>query len=287
MSDVRLIIVTGLSGSGKSVALHTLEDAGYYCIDNLPVSLIDEFADYALHSDAPIGERFAVGIDARNPARDLRQLPGNLARLGEQGISTELLFLYAEDAILMRRYSETRRRHPLAEGEQPLADALGAERALLEPLREAADWSMDTSRTTVHDLRALIAERVAGERSGLSVLVQSFGFKHGVPTDADYVFDTRCLPNPHWEKELRSQTGRDAEVRAFLESQPETETLLTQIHDLVSHWLPTYQAAGRSYLTVAIGCTGGQHRSVYLAERLAAALRPACSHISLRHRELP
>ncbi len=286
MSSVHLIIVTGLSGSGKSVALHTLEDAGYYCIDNLPVSLIDDLADYALHSDAPTGERFAVGIDARNPTRDLQRLPETLEQISEQGISTELLFLYAEDPILMRRYSETRRRHPLAEGEKPLTDALEAERTLLEPLREAADWSMDTSRTTVHDLRALISERVAGERSGLSVLIQSFGFKHGVPTDADYVFDARCLPNPHWEQQLRSHTGRDAEVCAFLESQPETETLFTQIRDLVGHWLPTYEAAGRSYLTVAIGCTGGQHRSVYLAERLTAALRPVCSHISLRHREL-
>ncbi|MFP4147492.1 MAG: RNase adapter RapZ, partial [Halorhodospira sp.] len=269
MSTVRLIIVTGLSGSGKSIALHTLEDAGYYCIDNLPVSLIGEFARYALHSDAPTGERFAVGIDARNPPQDLQQLPGTLEGLEAQGIQTELLFLYAEDPILMRRYSETRRRHPLAEGDQPLADALGAERNLLEPLREAADWSIDTSRTTVHNLRALIAERVAGERTGLSVLVQSFGFKHGVPTDADYVFDARCLPNPHWEPRLRALTGRDEAVRDFLESQPETETLFTQIHELIRCWLPIYQAGGRSYLTVAIGCTGGQHRSVYLAERLA------------------
>ncbi|WP_201242349.1 RNase adapter RapZ [Halorhodospira halophila] len=286
MSELRLIVVSGLSGSGKSVALHTLEDAGYYCIDNLPVSLIGELARYAQNRDAPTGERFAVGLDARNPPRDLQRLPETLTALREQGIATEVLFLYAEDAILMRRYSETRRRHPLAEGDQPLADALRAERALLEPLREVADWSIDTSRTTVHDLRGLISERVAGERSAVSVLVQSFGFKHGIPTDADYVFDARCLPNPHWEPRLRAYTGRDDSVRAFLEAQPETETLFDQIDTMIRHWLPVHQQSGRSYLTVAIGCTGGQHRSVYLAERLAAALQADCSHVTLRHREL-
>ncbi|ABM62894.1 RNase adapter RapZ [Halorhodospira halophila] len=286
MSGLRLIVVSGLSGSGKSVALHTLEDAGYYCIDNLPVSLIGELARYAQNRDAPTGERFAVGLDARNPPHDLQCLPETLTALREQGIATEVLFLYAEDSILMRRYSETRRRHPLAEGDQPLADALRAERTLLEPLREVADWSIDTSRTTVHDLRGLISERVAGERSGLSVLVQSFGFKHGIPTDADYVFDARCLPNPHWEPQLRAYTGCDDCVRAFLESQPETEILFGQIDTLIRYWLPVHQQAGRSYLTVAVGCTGGQHRSVYLAERLAESLQEGCSHVSLRHREL-
>ncbi len=287
MSETRLVVVTGLSGSGKSVALHTLEDAGYYCIDNLPVSLIEALAEYILGGGAGGTERFAVGIDARNPRRDLERLPQTLSRLGERGIRSEVLFLYAEDDILMRRYSETRRRHPLAEGEQPLAEALRAERDLLEPVREAADWALDTSRTSAHDLRALIVERVAGERRGLSVLVTSFGYKHGVPSDADYVLDARCLPNPHWEPTLRSLTGRDPDVRAFLEAQPETEALYGQIEHLVTYWLPAHRRLGRSYLTVAIGCTGGQHRSVYLAERLAGALQEELDNVSLRHRELP
>ncbi len=286
MNTIRLVIVSGLSGSGKSVALHTLEDAGYYCIDNLPVSLIASLAQYALVSEAPTGERFAVGIDARNPARDLQCLPQTRASLQEQGIETEVLFLYAEERILIRRYSETRRRHPLAEGDRPLADALRTEQQLLEPLRENADWCIDTSRTTVHDLRSLITERLTDHRHGLSILVQSFGYKHGVPTDADYVFDARCLPNPHWEPRLRAFTGRDTCVRDFLEAHDATETLYEQIHTLVTHWLPAHLASSRSYLTVAIGCTGGQHRSVYLAERLAAALEATGNPITLRHREL-
>ncbi len=286
MRTVRLVIVSGLSGSGKSVALHTLEDAGYYCIDNLPVSLIASLAEYALSAGLPTGEGLAVGIDARNPRRDLEQLPATLAELAERGIQSEVLFLYAEDDILMRRYNETRRRHPLAEGDQRLSEALQAERSLLDPLREAADWCVDTSRTSAHDLRALIAEQVAGGPGQLSVLVESFGFKHGVPTDADYVFDARCLPNPHWEPTLRSCTGRDQAVCSFLEAQPETETLFRQIAHLITYWLPAHRKAGRSYLTIAIGCTGGQHRSVYLAERLADTLQQETGPLSLRHREL-
>ena len=287
MDRVRLIVVSGLSGAGKSVALHTLEDAGYHCIDNLPVSLITDFARYAVEIGAPAGERFAIGIDARTPSRDLQRLPQALAGLADSGIDAELVFLYADDAILVRRYNETRRRHPLGGEGRTLADALQRERRLLEPLREAAAWCIDTSRLSIHDLRGLIHERLGGDRPSLSVLVQSFGFKHGVPGDADYVFDARCLPNPHWEAQLRALTGADPEVRAFLEGQPETATLYEQIHALITHWLPTYRRAGRIYLTVAIGCTGGQHRSVYLAERLAEDLAVHCSHVALRHRELP
>ncbi len=286
MSQVRLVIVSGLSGSGKSVALHTLEDAGFYCIDNLPVKLLEEFAKYARTSGHRTGDRFGVGIDARNAPEDLRRLPEILARLHATGVDSELIFLYADETTLIRRFSETRRRHPLADDDHPLADALKMERELLEPLREEALWVLDTSHTSVHDLRSLVFERLTGEPASLSVLVESFGYKHGIPTDADYVFDARCLPNPHWEPQLRPHTGRDEAVRRFLEDQPETATLYRQIHDLVAQWIPTYLREGRTYLTVAIGCTGGQHRSVYLAERLAADLRTACDHVALRHREL-
>ncbi|MBK1734080.1 RNase adaptor protein RapZ [Halorhodospira abdelmalekii] len=286
MAPVRLIIVSGLSGSGKSVALHTLEDAGFYCIDNLPVSLITDFARYALRNPSQTTDhQYAVGIDARNPRSDLQSLPERLNALEGQ-ITPELLFLYADDAILMRRYSETRRRHPLADPDRPLSEALRRERQLLEPLRESAAWSIDTSHLNVHDLRALIYAQLAGERPQLALLIESFGFKHGVPSDADYVFDARCLPNPHWVPELRPKTGRDPEVRAFLADFPETATLYGQIRDMITHWLPTYRDAGRCYLTIAIGCTGGQHRSVYLAERLAAELTEHCNRLTLRHREL-
>ncbi len=286
MADVRLVIISGLSGSGKSVALHTLEDAGYYCIDNLPVKLLTDFAGYALTSGHRTGDRFGVGIDARNPPEDLQSLPDTLPQLRAGGVDSELIFLYADETTLVRRFSETRRRHPLADDDHTLADALKLERELLGPLREEAHWVLDTTHTSVHNLRSLVFERLAGEPATLSILVESFGYKHGVPTDADYVFDARCLPNPHWEPQLRPHTGRDAPVRGFLEAQPDTEALYRQIHGMILHWIPTYLREGHTYLTVAIGCTGGQHRSVYLAERLAADLRTACDHVALRHREL-
>ncbi|MBK1651687.1 RNase adaptor protein RapZ [Halorhodospira halochloris] len=284
---MRLIVVSGLSGSGKSVALNTLEDAGFYCIDNLPVNLIADFALFAKKNHQRIGSKFAVGIDARNPKEDLVNLPQTIEYLQQTGITTEAIFLYADDYILMRRYSETRRRHPLAQDGRPLSDSLKDEKAVLEPLRERADWTIDTSRTSVHDLRSLVYERLGGDRPTLAILVQSFGFKHGIPTDADYVFDARCLPNPHWVPELRASTGQHVGVCDFLENHPETETLYNQILGIIAYWLPTYKESGRSYLTVAIGCTGGQHRSVYLAERLANDLAEQCSRLTLRHRELP
>ena len=287
MATIRLIVVSGLSGSGKSVALHTLEDAGYYCIDNLPVNLIADFAHFAQQNQQRIGTRFAVGIDARNPREDLAKLPQTVDKLNNSGIDPEVVFLYADDDILMRRYSETRRRHPLAQDGTPLSDSLQAERVVLDPLRERADWTIDTSRKNVHDLRSLVYQILGGDRPALSVLVQSFGYKHGVPTDADYVFDARCLPNPYWIPELRAATGQHGGVCDFLEEHPETAILYNQILEMITCWLPTYKESNRSYLAIAIGCTGGQHRSVYLAERLAEDLADQCSRITLRHRELP
>lgn len=286
MSTVRLIITTGLSGSGKSVALHTLEDAGFYCIDNLPVRLLRSFAAYAVSSGTRTGDRFAVGVDARNPPADLQELPEILKELEEDGFETRCLFLYAEERILMQRYSETRRRHPLADEGRSLADALRMEREILEPLRDRADWVMDTSRTYVHGLRQLVQKRLVDAPPQLSILVESFGYKHGVPTDADYVFDARCLPNPHWEPQLRPYTGRDAPVQAFLESLSDTNELYEQIRGMLRRWLPRYVQEGRTYVTAAIGCTGGQHRSVYLAERLARDFRDHDYHVVLKHREL-
>jgi UPF0042 nucleotide-binding protein len=293
---MRLIVVSGLSGAGKSVALHTLEDLGFYCTDNLPASLLPEFARQ-MAAAAGGGERaapalpfeqVAVGIDARNPEPVLRQFPGLLAELTAQGARIELVFLDAEDAILIKRFSETRRRHPLSLGDVPLEEAIRRERYLLESLADQATIRIDTSHTTLHQLRDIVRERIGQRaRDALSLLVQSFGFKHGVPKDADFVFDVRCLPNPHWDPQLRPYTGRDAPVAEYLASEPAVERMFATLAGFLDTWVPEFQAENRAYLTVALGCTGGQHRSVYLAERLAAHFqeRPSLT-VQIRHREL-
>src|SRR5690606_31534961 len=222
----------------------------------------------------PGRDRFAVGIDARNNPSALARFPAILDSLADKGIRSEILFLQADDDTLIKRFSETRRRHPLSDGDTPLAEAVERERELLAPILGRADLVIDTTATTLHQLRALVRERLDRRNdTRLSLLFQSFGFKHGIPKDADFVFDVRCLPNPHWEPRLRPLCGRDREVCEYLEAQPEVERMFTQIRDFISEWLPIFEKENRSYLTVAIGCTGGQHRSVYLAERLAADFR--------------
>ncbi len=281
----RLVIISGLSGSGKTVALHTLEDAGYYCVDNLPVALLTGLGHHLREMSGTDG-LFAVGIDARNPAVDLARFPQMLDTLAADGIRTEIVFLNADDATLIKRFSETRRRHPLSVDNRPLADAIELERQLLSPIQAKADLVVDTTSTTIHQLRGLIQDRLGTRTEALSILFQSFGFKHGLPQDADFVFDVRCLPNPHWEPGLRPLTGRDEAVRHYLEQQPGVERMVDHIRDFLSEWIPQFERENRSYLTVAIGCTGGQHRSVYLAERLAAHFRQSRGLVSVRHREL-
>lgn len=284
---MKLVIVSGMSGSGKSVALHTLEDIGFYCIDNLPVGLLADFGRHMTEQDSKSVERYAVGIDARNGAEDLSRFPRILDELEGRGIRSEILFLRAAYTTLIKRFSETRRRHPLSNDNTPLAEAIGREAKLLAPILARANLVMDTTQTTVHQLRELVRERVDMRRGNrLSLLFQSFGYKHGVPKDADFVFDLRCLPNPHWEPKLRPLTGRDAEVCSFLDAQDSVERMYQQIRDFLEEWLPAYEHEGRSYLTIALGCTGGQHRSVYLAERLAASLAATQPLVRLRHREL-
>ena len=280
-------MVSGISGSGKSSAIHALEDAGYYCVDNLPPDLLCDLGRVLASGTQPV-ERAAVGIDVRTRAH-LEDLPRALQRLtAEGGVTVRGLFLEADEASLVRRFSETRRRHPLAEDGRSLLEAIRTERQHLAPLAEIADLVLDTSALSVHQLRHQVRELITGVPGdgSLTVLVQSFGFKNGIPMDSDLLFDIRFLPNPNYEPGLAEKTGQDTEVASFLERQPELEEHLAQMETLLAHWLPVYAAEPRSYLTISIGCTGGRHRSVYAVERLAARLSPHASALLVRHREL-
>ena len=284
---MRLIIVSGLSGSGKSVALHILEDLGYYCVDNMPAALLKSVIEEVKTDSDESEQLLAVGVDARNRQEDLESLPRLLEELKQQQIQTELLFLQSSDDVLLQRYRESRRRHPLAEHGTALRAAIDRERELMSVIVNAADLIIDTSRTSVYELADTIRERV-GSRStqSLSVLLESFGFKNGIPADADFVFDMRCLPNPYWTVELRGLTGRDKEVSDFLDAQDAFVRMYEDILEFLRRWIPEYDDVHRGYLTVAIGCTGGQHRSVYMTEKLAAALRDMHDPVLTRHNEL-
>ena len=285
--EMRLIIVSGLSGSGKTVALHVLEDLGYYCIDNLPVALLEAVIAEVRSGTDPAASQLAVGIDARNRSRDLNALPELIAKLQESGISSELLFLQASDDVLMKRYSESRRRHPLAEHGSSLHTAIEAERELLAEVVNSADLIIDTSQSSVYELADALRERVnVRGLDKLSVLIESFGFKNGIPADADFVFDMRSLPNPYWRLELRGLTGKDREVAEFLVAQSAVNEMYEDILGFLTRWIPRYEKSHRSYLTIALGCTGGQHRSVYMTERLATALRELHDPVLTRHNEL-
>ncbi|MHB8747149.1 MAG: RNase adapter RapZ [Gammaproteobacteria bacterium] len=284
---MKLIIVSGLSGSGKSITLHTLEDLNYYCIDNLPVDLLQAFARQMTDGGEQAYENAAVGIDARNRADALRRFPEILSAIKASGLTCELLYLQAEDDTLFKRYSETRRKHPLTGKDRPLAEAIRLERELLEPFAAHADLIFDSTRTNIHQLRALVRDRVEQRRDRtLSLLFLSFGYKHGIPPDADFVFDLRCLPNPHWEAALRPLTGLDENVIDFLQRQPKVVDMLEHLRSFLDSWIPCFEAENRSYMTVALGCTGGQHRSVYLVEMLAAYFRKTRDSVLIRHREL-
>ena len=281
----RFIIGSGLSGAGKTIALHALEDAGFYCVDNLPAGFLAEFARFIGHDDLPHYRRVAVGIDARNREADLEQLPAILDVLSSGEVSVELIFIEASDEALINRFSETRRRHPLSGTDLPLRGAIARERELLEPIMARADLRLDTSHTHIHQFRAQILERVMNrERGVLALQISSFGYKNGVPPDADFVFDVRCLPNPHWDPTLRSLTGRDEAVCAFLDETDLAGRMVADIIGFLGAWVPRFEADNRSYLTVAIGCTGGRHRSVYVAERIAAEFRKG-RHVVVTHRD--
>jgi len=286
---VKLVIVSGLSGSGKTIALHTLEDAGYYCVDNLPLAMLPGFVDTALRQPLIGQENAAIGIDIRGGVLGLRDLRDQLDELRASipHLQILLVFLHAEHDVLLQRFSETRRLHPLGRSGLTLDEALRSESGLLEPLREAADLIIDTSRINIHQLRALLRQRLLDAEQGrLSLLLQSFGFKHGVPTDCDFIFDMRCLPNPHWDARLRPLTGRDAEVAAFLADLPDTRAMLDQLEHYLLTVLPMFEREHKPFLCVSLGCTGGQHRSVFMVEKLAERLRTQYPSLAIRHREL-
>lgn len=282
-----LIVVSGLSGSGKSVALRTLEDLDYYCVDNLPSELLPQFVSSISRGGAQ-HPRLAVGIDVRNTPEDLSHLPESLSQVGALGYQHQLVFLDTRDEVLIRRYNETRRRHPLSARGLPLADAIALERRLLKPLVAIADRVIDSSDYNVHQLRRLIVTELAlGSQPGLSILLESFAYRHGVPGDADFVFDARCLPNPHWDPRLRPLSGRDAAVREYLDAQAPVAEYRAQVAAFLDTWLPHFERDTRSYVTIAFGCSGGRHRSVYLAEKLAEHLRErGRSRVVTFHREL-
>lgn len=282
-----LVIVSGLSGSGKSVALKTFEDLDYYCSDNLPVNLLVEFVRSVLEPrDETSPQRLAVGIDVRG-RNDLGTLAGWRKAAADYGIDARLLFFEADDDTLLARYADTRRRHPLSHLGLSLPEAIARERELTAPLRREADAIIDTTKLNVHQLRRRVITEFAMSHQGkLSLLFESFAYKRGVPAEADFVFDARVLPNPHWDPDLRSLTGRDREVREYLDAQPEVQRYAAQLEDLLDTWLPKLGSETRSYVTVAFGCTGGKHRSVYLAERLARHARgQGWQDVATFHRE--
>ena len=282
---MQLIIISGRSGSGKSSALHLFEDEGFYAIDNLPVALLPQLVEQ-LRNDSSANRKVAVCIDARNTTKDLSRFSALLQALPAD-IHTEIIYLDADDDSLIKRFSETRRRHPLSDEHTALPEAIATEKRRLEPIAMAAGLTLDTRNMNVHELRSTLRTRVLGRNAaGLSLLFVSFGYKRGVPVDSDLVFDLRVLPNPHWDPLLRSLTGRDPAVIAFLEEKLEVNEMLTDIHTMLQKWLPKFLAGNRSYLTVSLGCTGGQHRSVYMAERLAKAFSSEFKDVQVRHREL-
>lgn len=286
MNDRRLVIVSGLSGAGKTVALHALEDVGYYCVDNLPVGILLNFAAYIAEQDVPHFYQVAVGIDARNHPAAISELPDSLDALQAKRFTAELIFVDASDETLLRRFSETRRKHPLSSQDISLAEAISQERAVLDPVIMRSDVRIDTTHTNVHELRALIRDQIAHRLSDtLALQFRSFGFKNGVPQDADFVFDVRCLPNPYWDPSLRELSGLDREVREFLDGMSMVNDMVSDIEQFLETWISKFEDANRIYLTIAFGCTGGRHRSVYIAERLAKRFIDTGKKAVISHRD--
>lgn len=280
---MNFLIVSGLSGSGKTIALQALEDAGFYCIDNLPAALLPHLAE---HMRAAGEERVAAGVDARN-----REFFAGATRALEHvqalGVQYRILFLEADESILVKRYQETRRRHPLVDDHTSLTEAIRLERSLLEPLSVASALRIDTTRTTPHALRHRVNDYVRGtQTAGVTLQFESFGYKRGTPLDADFVFDVRCLPNPYWQPELRNFSGLEAPVVKFMEQYDEVREMYDDLRRFIEHWLPRFEREDRSYITIALGCTGGMHRSVYLVSTLAAYFAGRGVKTQVRHREL-
>lgn len=282
---MRLVVISGHSGSGKSTALHVLEDAGFTCVDNLPASLLPQLVKHIENMLPGSKQKFAISIDARNTWQDLKQFPRIIDNA--LGFKCEVVFLDARNSVLIQRFSETRRKHPLSDRATDLQKAIQIERTLLEPIANMADLVIDTSNLSLHELRDLVKTRVAGnEGTGMSILFESFGFKYGVPVDAEIVYDIRCLPNPYWKPHLRAYNGLDQPVIDFLQDQPEVLEMEDDIKHYLTRWLPRFAANNRSYITIGIGCTGGQHRSVYFCDRLFRHFAGLYDTVQVRHREL-
>ncbi len=284
---MKLVIISGRSGSGKSTALQALEDLGFYCIDNLPVALLPSLSELIQKEAMEDKSGVAISIDARNTSHGLSQFPRVAKELTEASIQHDIIYLDASLPTLLKRFSATRRRHPLSSEDKGLNEAIQLEKHLLEPMADLADLTIDTTRLTLYELRDVIKDRVAGRRGQqIALLFQSFGFKHGVPMDADLVYDVRCLPNPYWEPALRKYTGQDPQVIHYLDQQDDVQQMLADIIAYLEKWLPHFETNNRSYLTVCIGCTGGQHRSVYLAEALTGHFNQSMDNVLVKHREL-
>ncbi|CAM0999599.1 RNase adapter RapZ [Rhodanobacter sp. Root179] len=284
-SEIHLIVLTGMSGGGKTVALRAMEDLEFYCVDNLPSALLPQLVNAVIQGNSK-HRRIAVGVDVRNRGTDFAHMPTVLSELAAAGVQVHLVFLDCRDEVLIKRYSETRRRHPLATRGVSLADAIVEERRLLRPLMAIAEKVIDSSELNVHQLRRLVATGYAQATEGLTLMFQSFAFKRGLPLDADFVFDARCLPNPHWQAHLRPLSGKDAPVREFLEAEPLVGEYFADTARWLDAWLPRFEQDDRSYVTISIGCTGGRHRSVYLVEKLAAYYRDRREGVLAFHREL-
>ena len=284
---MRLIVISGRSGSGKSTALHVLEDEGFYCIDNMPAALLAPLVTQMQLDTTLIQKGVAVSIDARNTVRDLAAFPQILHDIrSKQDIDCEVIYLDADRPTLIRRFSETRRKHPLSDSDMDLSAAIEAEKQLLEPIADIASLTIDTRNLNLYQLRDLVLNRVVRQTNkGMSLLFLSFGYKNGIPVDADLVFDARCLPNPYWKTELRPYTGLDEPVQTFLAGEAEVQKMLCDIQQFLQSWLPMFQQ-NRRYMTVAIGCTGGHHRSVFLSEKLNEFFSVSYGNTQVRHREI-
>ncbi|MFY0701363.1 MAG: RNase adapter RapZ [Bermanella sp.] len=283
---MKLVVISGRSGSGKSTALDLLEDLGFYCIDNLPVGLLQNLLDQIQSGQGQMNS-VAVSIDARNIQADLANFSGIVNQLDRKQCQLEIIYLDAHSDTLLTRFSATRRKHPLTGPDVPLLEAIDREKNVLQHIADMADLTVDTTHLSMHQLRSMIKERVVQKQGGdMSLLFESFGFKHGIPKDSDLVFDVRCLPNPYWDPALRQFTGQDPQIQAFLQDDEHVNAMFNDIQDFLKKWLPQFEANNRTYMTVSIGCTGGQHRSVYMAERLLAAYQNEFANVQLRHREL-
>ncbi len=283
----KLIILSGFSGSGKTVALHTLEDAGYYCVDNLPVALLQAYVFNMQAKKPALSDLIAVSIDARSGLDEMDEFELVLRSIKATGLHIEIIFLTTDTKILLSRFSETRRKHPLSRKGLPLKEAIELEKDILKTIYQNADLLIDTTDLNVHQLRKRITQHVSNSNEQkLALLFQSFGFKHGTPTDTDFIFDVRCLPNPHWEPGIREYTGKDQPVIQFLEEHQDVEDMYQSIAHFINQWIPKFEAENRSYVTVSIGCTGGHHRSVYLTERLGANFQKQRNNVTIRHKEL-